>query len=169
MISFATNKIIAFKFKIDNLIIILNTIRDGCESMKNITKIIISTFLVILLINGALGFPGMGGNSNATNTTNIPQEPGTIPQIDLNNATESDQDIIMTQHLIEVDTVQLKAENKLFIRETLIFRNTGTKNFSGDLRTWVPDGSEGINVARSEMMTGGGMVPIKLFAKWEYY
>ena len=160
MISFATNKIIAFKFKIDNLIIILNTIRDGCESMKNITKIIISTFLVILLINGALGFPGMGGNSNATNTTNIPQEPGTIPQIDLNNATESDQDIIMTQHLIEVDTVQLKAENKLFIRETLIFRNTGTKNFSGDLRTWVPDGSEGINVALSEMMTGGGMVPL---------
>ena len=43
---------------------------DGSESMKNITKIIISTFLVILLANGALGFPGMGGNSNATNTTN---------------------------------------------------------------------------------------------------
>src|SRR5659263_362738 len=131
--------------------------------MKNITKIIISTFLVILLINGALGYPGMGGNSSATNitnVTNIPQETGTIQQIDLNNTTESDQDIIMTQHLIEVDTVQLKAENKLFIRETLIFRNTGTKNFFGDLRTWVPEGSEGISVARSEMMTGGGMVPI---------
>src|SRR5659263_591030 len=101
---------IPFKFRTDNLIIILNTIRDGCESMKNITKIIISTFLVILLINGALGFPGMGGNSNATNatnTTNIPQETGTIPQIDLNNTTESDQDIIMIQHLIEIDTVQL--------------------------------------------------------------
>ena len=151
---------IPFKFKIDNLIIILNTIRDGCESMKNITKIIISTFLVILLINGALGFPGMGGNSSATNNTNIPQEPGTIPQIDLNNATESDQDIIMTQHLIEVDTVQLKAENKLFIRETLIFRNNGTKNFFGDLRTWVPEGSQDFNLARSEMMTGGGLVPI---------
>jgi len=157
---------IPFKFRTDNLIIILNTIRDGCESMKNITKIIISTFLVILLINGALGFPGMGGNSNATNatnttnTTNIPQETGTIPQIDLNNTTESDQDIIMIQHLIEIDTVQLKAENKLFVRETLIFSNTGTKNFFGDLRTWVPEGSQGINVARSEMMTGGGMVPI---------
>ena len=40
---------------------------DGSESMKNITKIIISTFLVILLANGALGFAGMGGTSNATN------------------------------------------------------------------------------------------------------
>lgn len=145
---------------VDNLIIILNTIRDGCESMKNITKIIISTFLVILLINGALGFPGMGGNSSATNitnVTNIPQDTGIIPQIDLNNTTESDQDIIMTQHLIEVDTVP---ENKLFIRETLIFRNNGTKNFFGDLRTWVPEGSQNLILARSEMMTGGGLVPI---------
>ncbi len=37
---------------------------DGSESMKNITKIIISTFLVILLANGALGFTGMGGNAS---------------------------------------------------------------------------------------------------------
>ena len=133
--------------------------------MKNITKIIISTFLVILLANGALGFPGYGGNSNATNsnttnTTNIPQDTQNISQIDLTNTTESDQDIIMVQHLIEVDSARLKAENKLFIRETLIFRNIGTKDFFGDLRTWVPDGSEDVIVARSEMMTGGGNVPI---------
>ncbi|MFZ3169054.1 MAG: hypothetical protein WA130_15685 [Candidatus Methanoperedens sp.] len=132
--------------------------------MKNITKIIISTFLVILLANGALGFPGYGGNSNATNsnttnTTDIPQDTGTISQIDFNNTTSSDQDIILVQHLIEVD-VPLKAENKLLIRETLIFRNIGTKDFFGDLRTWIPDGSEGVIVARSEMMTGGGNVPI---------
>jgi len=38
---------------------------DGSESMKNITKILISTFLVILLANGGLGYPGYGGNSNA--------------------------------------------------------------------------------------------------------
>lgn len=139
---------------------------DGSESMKNITKIIISTFLVILLANGALGFPGMGGNPNATNsnitnTTDIPQDTQNISQIDLTNTTESDQDIIMVQHLIEVDdSARLKAENKLFIRETLIFRNIGTKDFYGDLRTWVPDGSEDVIVARSEMMTGGGNVPI---------
>ncbi|MGZ6540127.1 MAG: hypothetical protein ACXVEB_17260 [Bacteroidia bacterium] len=133
--------------------------------MKNITKIIISTFLVILLINGALGFPGMGGNSNATNSnitniTNIPLDTQNISQIDLNNTTSSDQDIVLVQHLIEVDAAQLKAENKLLIRETLIFRNIGTKDFFGDLRTWIPDGSEGVIVARSEMMTGGGNVPI---------
>ncbi|VVB55821.1 Uncharacterised protein [uncultured archaeon] len=127
--------------------------------MKNITKIIISTFLVILLTNGALGFPGMGGTSNATNTTNIPQDTGTISQIDFNNTTSSDQDIIMVQHLIEVDA-GLKTENKLLIKETLIFRNIGTKDFFGDLKTWLPDGSEGVIVARSEMMTGGGNVPI---------
>ena len=134
--------------------------------MKNITKIIISTFLVILLANGALGFPGYGGNSNATNSsttniTDIPQDTQNISQIDLTNTTESDQDIIMVQHLIEVDdSARLKAENKLFIRETLIFRNIGTKDFYGDLRTWIPDGSENVIVARSEMMTGGGNVPI---------
>jgi len=66
---------------------------------------------------------------NATNANNIPQDTGTMPQINLNNTTESDQDIIMIQHLIEVDAVKLKAENKLFIRETLTFRNIGTKNF----------------------------------------
>ena len=57
---------------------------DGSESMKNITKIIISTFLVILLANGALGYASYGGNLNATNTTNaidIPQDTGTISQI----------------------------------------------------------------------------------------
>lgn len=141
---------------------------DGSESMKNITKIIISTFLVILLANGALGFPGMGGNSSITNTTNItdiPQDTGTISQIDLNNTTDSDQGIIMVQHLIELDAVQLKAENKLLIRETLIFRNMGTKDFFGDLRTWVPDGSENIVVARSEMMTSGRNVPINNFSR----
>jgi len=129
--------------------------------MKNITKIIISTFLVILLANGALGFPGMGGNPNATNsnitnTTDIPQDTGTISQIDFNNTTSSDQDIIIVQHLIEMDS----SENKLFIHETLIFRNIGTKDFFGDLRTWIPDESEDVIVARSEMMTGGGNVPI---------
>jgi len=129
----------------------------GSESMKNITKTIISAFLIILLANGALGYAGMGGNSD--NMT-IPQETGNVTQIDLNNTTESGQDIIMIQHLIEIDANLLKAENKLFIRETLIFRNIGTMNFFGDLKTSIPDGSENISLARSEMMTGGGMVPI---------
>ena len=130
---------------------------DGSESMKNIIKTVLSIFLIILLANSAFGFAGMGGNAN--NTT-VPQDTGNIEQMDLNNTTESDRDIIMVQHLIEVDAVQLKAENKLFIRETLIFRNIGTQDFFGSLRTWIPDGSENISLARSEMMTGGGMIPL---------
>lgn len=125
--------------------------------MKNITKIIFSIFLVFLLANNAFGFAGMGGN---TSNTSIPQETGTVAPINFNNTTESDQDIVMVQHLIEVDAVLMKADNKVFIRETLIFRNIGTQDFFGTLRTWMPDGSEKISVARSEMMTGGGMVPM---------
>jgi hypothetical protein len=129
--------------------------------MKNITKIIMAIFLIFLFANSAFGFPGMGGNIS---NTSIPQKTGTLTQIDIKNSTGSDQDIIMVQHLIEVDAVQLKAENKLFIRETLIFRNIGKKDFFGNLRTWMPDGTEinTIRVSRSEMMTGGGMIPLEI-------
>ncbi len=130
--------------------------------MNLLKKYLISIFLIVFLINTASAFAGMGG----ANTTTVPQNM-TIPQNtsigntqDLKNATESDQDIIMAQHLIEYDAVQLQAENKLFIRETLIFRNIGTKDYYGPLRTWIPDGSEKIKVSKSEMMTGGGLIPL---------
>jgi len=123
--------------------------------MNIFKKYLISIFLIVLLMNTAYGFAGMGGN-----TTTIPQgTPIEKPQ-DLKNATESDQDIIMAQHLIEFDAVQLQSENKLFIRETLIFRNNGAKDFYGPLKTWVPDGSGNIKVSKSEMMTGGGLIPL---------
>lgn len=135
----------------------------GSESMKNITKIIISAFLIILLANSSLGYPGMGGNANnTTNNMTLQQGTGNITQIDLNNTTESDQDIIMVQHLIELDANLLRAENKLYIKETLTFRNIGAKGFFGDLRTSIPEGAENISLARlemSEMMSGGG-IPI---------
>jgi hypothetical protein len=129
--------------------------------MNIFKKYLISIFLIVFLINTACGFAGMGGN-----TTTVPQNM-TIPQNtsiekpqDLKNATGSDQDIIMAQHLIEFDAVQLQPENKLFIRETLIFRNIGTKDYYGPLKTWLPDGSEKIKVSKSEMMTGGGLIPL---------
>lgn len=122
--------------------------------MKNIKKIITSTFLIFLLANVAFGFPGMGGG-NASNTTTIVQIPENTRQIDLNNATDSDLDITMIQHLVEVDAVALKPENKLTVRETLIFNNTGSKDFYGNLRTWIQDGSDNIRVSRSEMMAEG--------------
>jgi hypothetical protein len=66
----------------------------------------------------------------------------------------------MAQHLIEVDAVQMKSDNKMFIRETLIFRNIGTKDFYGSLRTWLPDGGENIKLSRSELQTGAGLIAL---------
>ncbi len=109
--------------------------------MKKIKQYLISLFLIILLINTAYGFPGMTGNNSTA-------------QQDLINSTESDQDIMLVQSLIEVDAVQLQSQNKLYVRETLIFRNSGTMNFIGSLRTWVPDGTEGIRIGKSEMTMG---------------
>jgi len=107
--------------------------------MKKITQYLILLSL-ILLINPVFGFPGMKGN--------------TTTQTNLNNTTESDQDIMLIQHLIEVDAVQFKNGNKLAVRETIIFKNQGTANFFGTLRTWVPDRSENITIARNNMMDG---------------
>lgn len=131
--------------------------------MNLLKKCLISIFLIVFLINTACGYSGMVGG----NATTIPQNM-TIQQttsiekpLDLKNATESDQDIVMVQHLIEYDAVQLQSENKLFIRETLTFKNLGTKDFYGPLRTWLPDGSEKIKVIRSEMMSDGRSIPLE--------
>jgi hypothetical protein len=131
--------------------------------MNILKKYLISIFLIVFLINTACGFPGMGGGNNTTIAQNmtIPQETAIQKSQDLKNATESDQDIIIAQHLIEYDAVQLQPENKVFIRETLIFRNIGTKDFYGFLKTWLPEGSEKIVVSKSEMMTGGGLTPLE--------
>lgn len=112
-----------------------NTTLSGCEHMK---KIIIPILLVIFLSNPAFGFAGMGANDSTASQ-------------DLNNVTESDQDIALLQNLVEVDAVQLRSENKLLIRETLVFKNIGTKDFSGFLRLWVPDGAEDIKIGKVAM------------------
>jgi len=126
--------------------------------MKKIKQYMISVFLIILLISTAYGFPGMTGNiSNTSNISNIStQKP------DLINSTESEQDIVLVQHLIVIDAVQLQSENKLFVSETLAFKNMGTKNFNGSLRTWVPDGAERFTVAKTEMVMGATPTPIQL-------
>jgi len=123
--------------------------------MNKLKQYLISIFLIVFLINTAYGFAGMTANN--TNTT---QEVGVVRQMDLNNTTASDQDIILVQHLIEVDAVRLQPENKLFIKETLIFRNIGTKDFFGALKTWIPDGGENIRLNRSEMMTTGELITL---------
>lgn len=115
--------------------------------MKKIIHYIIPIFFIIFLINPVFVSAGMASNDSTA-------------QLDLNNTTESDQDIRLLQHLIEVDAVQFQSESKLYVRETLIFKNVGTQNFSGSLRTWVSDGAEIIKrndrgeITKSEMTTG---------------
>lgn len=120
--------------------------------MKKINQFLISLILIAILTNPVLGFPGMGGNTSVATTGNITQN--NQENIDLANATQSDQDIMLIQHLIEVDAAQFEAQNKIYVRETLIFKNIGSKNFSGTLRTWVPDGLEGLKVGKVAMIMG---------------
>lgn len=119
--------------------------------MKKVMQYIIPVFLIVFLASPAFGFAGM----TASNSTNRSE------QFDTGNATESDKDIILIQHLLEVDAVQLQSENKLLVRETLAFKNIGDKNFNGLLRTWVPDGAEGFRVGKSEMTKGATPTPIQ--------
>jgi hypothetical protein len=125
--------------------------------MNIFKKYLISIFLIVFLINTACGFAGMGGGNATTVPQNmtIPQEIAIQKPHDLINATESDQDILLSMHLIEYDAVQLQSQNKLLIKETLTFKNFGTKDFNGFLRTWLPDGSEMIKVSKSEMTADG--------------
>lgn len=77
------------------------------------------------------------------------------------NVTQSDQDIVLLQHLIEIDSTKLESENKVFVRETLTFRNKGTNNFSGELRTWLPDRVSEIRIAKVEMKVDGSIQPLQ--------
>jgi hypothetical protein len=111
--------------------------------MKIKGQYIIPIILITFFITLVYGFPpGMVTNASTSGT-------------DLDNVTHSDMDIVLVQHLIEVDAVQLESEGKMFVRETLLFKNIGTKNFSGTLRIWVPDGAERIRIGKVEMMKGG--------------
>ncbi|VVB94246.1 Uncharacterised protein [uncultured archaeon] len=129
--------------------------------MKKTIRYTIFLLVVIFFLNPAWAFPGMTGNkSTAQPVNNITQQD--------NNITESDQDIKLLIHLIEIDAVKMQSENKLYIRETLAFKNTGTMRFSGLLRTWVPGGADIINqdgsgeIAKTEMSTGeiSGYLPV---------
>lgn len=113
--------------------------------MKKIKQYLISIFLITLLINTAYGFAGMTSNKSTV-------------QPDLINSTESDQDIVLVQHLIEVDAVQLQLENKLFVRETLIFKNQGAMNFLGKLRIWLADGAEVVSQGQNGAIVSQSIV-----------
>ncbi len=118
--------------------------------MKTIKQFLISVILIALLTNPVFGYPGMGGNTSGARSGNITQSGS--ENFDLANATQSDQDIVLLQHLIEIDAVQFESQNKIYVRETILFKNIGEKPFSGTLRTWVPDGVVELKVGRVAMM-----------------
>ena len=124
--------------------------------MNKVAKCIIPILLVIFLIQPAFGYGGMGDTTSTA-------DDGESTQHDLENTTDSDQYITLPTHLVEVDLITLKSENKIFIRETLYFSNVGTENYLGSLRSWLPDGVEGkdVKVFRSEMMTNGNVMPLQ--------
>lgn len=129
-----------------------DSISNRREYMKKFNRYIVSAitsvFLIMVLINTAYGFPP----EMTSNKSTVQTGPDNTTQ--LNDTTQSDQDIQLLQHLIEVDAVQFESQNRLDIHETLIFKNNGIKNFSGTLRTWVPDGASGIKAERRNMMDG---------------
>jgi hypothetical protein len=128
--------------------------------MKKINTFIIIVLLIALLTNPVFGYPGMGGNNSGLNMGNVTQNKS--ENIDLANTTQSDQDIELVTQLIEVDAARFEEQNRIYVRETMLFKNTGDKNFIGSLRTWVPDGIEAIQVGKAPMMMGGSVVPINI-------
>ncbi len=114
--------------------------------MKKMLQYLIPLFLIIFLVNPAYGFKGMTLNNTIVQPANITQN--------LENFTQSDKEIVLIIHLIEVDAVQLQSENRLLVRETMVFKNVGTDNFYGQLRTWVPEGTEINSISRNFMMNG---------------
>jgi hypothetical protein len=127
--------------------------------MKTINQIIITVFLIALMTNPVFGYPpGYGGNNSPATAGNITQNGQET--IDLTNTTQSDQNIEISSHLIEVDAGRYESENKLYVRETIVFRNSGDTIFSGALKTWVPDGLEEIKVMKAQMIAETGGQPI---------
>ncbi len=118
--------------------------------MKTIDQAVITILLIALLTNPVFGNEGMAGNISPATTGNITQNDQN--SIDLANTTQSDQNIEISLHLIEVEADRPDLQDKLYVHETIVFRNAGTKIFSGALKTWVPDGVLEIKVTKAIMM-----------------
>ncbi len=70
-------------------------------------------------------------------------------------------DVIMLQHLIEVD--QISNPGYLKVGETLVLKNIGTGNYTGPLYAWLPDGAFNVGLAKLEMTSGGQIRPLDVF------
>ena len=77
---------------------------------------------------------------------NQTSEPVSIPAIIPGS---SDATISVLQHLIEVDRSNAEFVG---VRETIIFKISGSGNYTTDLMAWIPDGAEIVGVSRQEMV-----------------
>ncbi|MCK4928421.1 MAG: hypothetical protein KAR76_01680 [Methanosarcinales archaeon] len=69
--------------------------------------------------------------------------------------------VIMVQHLIEVD--QVSNPGYLKVDETIVFKNLGTGDYNGPLFSWLPDGAFNVGVAKLEMSAGGQIRSLNIF------
>ena len=69
--------------------------------------------------------------------------------------------VIMVQHLIEVD--QVSNPGYLKVDETIVFKNLGTGDYNGPLFSWLPDGAFNVGVAKLEMSAGGQIRSLNVF------
>ncbi len=122
--------------------------------MKRIYQFLISLILIALLTDHVFGYKDYATNNSGAITGNITQNDQR--NIDLANTTESDQNIEISLHLIEVEADRPDLQDKLYVHETIVFRNAGTKIFSGALKTWVPDGVLEIKVMKAQMVAETG-------------
>lgn len=140
--------------------------------MKKINQFIITVLLIALLTNPVFGYKEYATNNSGEITSNITQNDQ--ENIDLANTTQSDQNIEISSHLIEVEADRPDLQDKLYVRETIVFRNAGTKIFSGALKTWVPDGVLEIKVMKAQMVAETGAQSIVIekngnIISWQEY
>ncbi|MDF1557695.1 MAG: hypothetical protein P1P80_05890 [ANME-2 cluster archaeon] len=76
-------------------------------------------------------------------------------------ATSYGADIVILQHLIELD--QVSNPGYFVVYETLVLKNIGTENYTGPIFTWLPDEAFNIGVAKLTMSAGGRISPTNFF------
>jgi len=102
-------------------------------------------YLIFLLTFSTVSaYPEMAENGNAADSIN---------SMGGNPTYSYGTDIVMMQHLIEID--QVSYDGYIRIAETLVIRNSGTENYTGPIYAWIPDEAFEVNIALLEMTMSG--------------
>ena len=120
--------------------------------LKQNSVLFISAFVILALLfsfSTASAYPDMA--INGSNNTSTPEVTASL----------YGANIVIIQHLIEVDQVTYPGYFRIV--ETIIYKNLGTKNYSGPIYTYVQDGAFNIAVSRQEMAADGGKNTIEAF------